>query len=151
MVHTLSAYSFCVCVTVLVSRYGHSVTIFHQPCHTQIHSWIHKWTCTSPFAKKVVHFKALISLAGGASLHLHLVIIEGTSALCELAPVYIAITHNASTLTQTDAHTQRCTNTVTEMKASTYACTSTHTCQHLHTHTVHALANKHTHTHQGES
>lgn len=54
-----------------------------------------------PFARKVVHFKALISLAGGAFLHLHLVIMEGTSALYELAPVYIPIIDPQCTHTHT--------------------------------------------------
>lgn len=73
-------------------------------------------TCTSPFASEVVHFKALISLAGGASLHLHLVIIEGTSALCKLAHVYVAITHNTlHTLTRVG-----CTNTYTDLEAHTH-------------------------------
>lgn len=60
--------------------------------HTRAHAH------TDHLAREIVLFKALISLPGGASLHLHLVIIKSTSALYKLA-VYIPIIHNAHTQT----------------------------------------------------
>ncbi len=105
-----------------------------------------------------MHFKALISLAGSASLRLHLVITEGTSAVYELAPVYIPIMAPQCKYTHTYTHTQGCTNTLTDLKASTYA--RPHTCRqsrklsstqtHTHTHT-HTHRHLQTHTHLKEN
>lgn len=106
---------------------------------------MHTSTCTHPFIGKVVHFKALISLAVGASLHLHLAIIGGTSALYEPSPVYIPIIHNANTHTQTHRDIQHlgrsgnrreCKYTHRQSQKRTHACQHLHgrTCICIHTH-----------------
>lgn len=104
---------------------------------------MHTATCTHPFMGKVVHFKALISPAVGASLHLHLAIIGGTSALYEPTPVYIPIIHNANTHTQTHSEMQHldrsgnrreCKYTQRQSQKRTRACQHLHAFAYTHTH-----------------
>lgn len=136
--------NFCVRVLVLIEDVDIQLqTNSNCISHTQSH--VHTSTCTHPFIGKVVHFKALISLAVGASLHLHLAIIGGTSALYEPSPVYIPIIHNANTHTQTHRNIQHlgrsgnrreCKYTHRQSQKRTHACQHLHgrTCICIHTH-----------------